>query len=66
MPRNKFNYDTTPIDTMSLFNPSGLTKTSFGERIRDKYIIVDLSYNNQTNNNFIINYIKSLFRISDR
>jgi len=51
---------------MSLFNPSGLTKTSFGERIRDKYIIVDLSYNNQTNNNFIINYIKSLFRISDR
>ena len=66
MPRNKFNYDTTPIDTMSLFNPLGLTKTSFGERIRDKYIIVDLSYNNQTNNNFIINYIKSLFRISDR
>jgi len=64
--RNKVNYDNNPINTKSIFDPSILTKTEFGERMRDKYIIVDLSYPNGTNNRFIIHNLKSTYRVSDR
>lgn len=66
IPRNKFNYDVFNIDTKSLFDPTALTKTSFGERIRDKYVIVDLEYDNTLNNRFIVNMLKTTYRISDR
>lgn len=66
VPRNKFNYDTNNPSTVSLFTPGSLTKTTFGERMRDKYMIVDLKYPNSTNNRFILNLLKSIFRISDR
>ncbi len=66
VPRNKFDYDTYNPSTYSIFDPSKLTKTSFGERFRDKWLNIDLSYNNSLNLRFIIHNIKSIFRISDR
>ncbi len=66
IPRNKFNYDTTFPSTASLFNPSNLNKVLFGERIRDKYMIVDLEYPNTTGNRFIVHNLKTIYRISDR
>lgn len=66
VPRNKFNYDTSLPSVNSLFNPSNLTKTTFGERIRDKYVIIDLYYPNTINNRFIIHNLKSTYRVSDR
>lgn len=66
IPRNRVNYDTTNINTKSIFDPTILTKLVFGERIRDKYMIVDLLYNNDINNRFIINNIQTEYRISDR
>jgi len=66
VPRNKFNYDTNSPSTYSLFDPSRLTKTTFGERMRDKWAIIDLYYKNTANVRFIIHNLKSIFRISDR
>lgn len=66
IPRNKFDYDSTSPSLVSLFNPANLTKTMFGERIRDKYMIVDLYYPNTLNNRFIVNNFKTQYRISDR
>jgi hypothetical protein len=66
VPRNKFNYDTTTPSTASLFDPSKLTKVTFGERIRDKWMMIDLYYNNSPNVRFIIHNLKSIFRVSDR
>ena len=66
IPRNKFNYDVYPVSTSSLFDPSKLTKTSFGDRLRDKWMNVDLSYNNLLGIRFIVHNVKALFRISDR
>lgn len=66
VPRNKFNYDTAVPSTKSLFIPANLNKVTFGERIRDKWAIIDLYYNNTSNVRFIIHNIKSIFRVSDR
>lgn len=66
VPRNKFNYDIYPINTYSIFDTSKLTKTEFGDRFRDKYIIVDLEYDNLNNNRFIIHNLKTTCRVSDR
>lgn len=66
VPRNKVNYDTTAIDTKSIFDPTILTKVTFGDRMRDKYLTVDLEYDNTLNNRFIIHNIKTTYRISDR
>jgi len=66
IPRNKVNYDAFPVDTYSIFDPTVLTKTTFGDRIRDKYVIADLKYDNDLNNRFIIHNINSIYRISDR
>jgi hypothetical protein len=66
IPRNKFNYDLYPVSTSSLFDPYKLTKTSFGDRLRDKWMNVDLSYNNLLGIRFIVHNVKALFRISDR
>jgi hypothetical protein len=66
IPRNKFDYDSTAPSLVSLFNPANLTKTLFGERIRDKYMIVDLYYPNTIGNRFIVHNFKTTYRISDR
>lgn len=66
VPRNKFDYNTNLPSTYSLFDPSKLTRTTFGERMRDKYMIVDLVYSNLINNRFIVNLLKTIYRISDR
>lgn len=69
MPRNKVNYDVIPVDNYSIFDPSVLTKTEFGERLRDKYLIVDLEYDNSEfvgSVRFQINSLSSTFRVSDR
>jgi len=66
VPRNKFNYDTTTASSTSLFDPSKLTKTTFGERLRDKWMIIDLYYNNSPNLRFVVHNLKSIFRVSDR
>lgn len=66
IPRNKFDYDTYNPSTYSIFDPSKLTKTTFGERLRDKWLIADFKYNNSSGLRFIIHNIKTLLRISDR
>ena len=66
LPRNKVNYDTNSINTKSIFDPTILTKTLFGDRMRDKYLVVDMEYNNILNNRFILHNLKSTYRISDR
>lgn len=66
IPRNKFNYDLYPVSTSSLFDPAKLTKTSFGDRLRDKWVNIDLNYNNLLGLRFIVHNVKTLFRISDR
>ncbi len=66
VPRNKVNYDSNNIDTKSIFDPTILTKTTFGERMRDKYLIADFKYDNTNNYRFTVNNIKANFRISDR
>lgn len=66
VPRNKFDYNVVQPSVSSLFNPTYLTKTSFGERLRDKYLIIDLYYPNSINSRFIINNLKTIYRISDR
>jgi len=66
LPRNKFDYDTYNPSVYSIFDPSKLTKTTFGERLRDKWLITDFKYNNLSGLRFIIHNIKTLLRISDR
>lgn len=65
VPRNKVNYDTfTP--PVNIFTPANLTKTDFGERMRDKWMIVDLRYTNTPNRRFIVHNLKTTYRISSR
>lgn len=66
VPRNKINWDTTTPNNNSIFDSTILTKTSFGERMRDKTLVVDLEYDNTPNNRFILHNLNSTFRISDR
>lgn len=66
VPRSKVNLDSNNINQFSIFDPAILTKTLFGDRLRDKYMIVDLEYDNSLNNRFIIHNLKSTFRTSDR
>lgn len=65
VPRNKVNYDAYPSGTYSIFDPTVLTKTQFGERMRDKYMIIELSYAGSASQ-FIVHSIKTSYRISDR
>ena len=66
IPRNKVNYDVFPINTYSIFDPTVLTKLTFGERMRDQFMIIDLSYNNALNNRFVVNNVNTTYRLSDR
>ena len=60
-PRNKYNNNGS-----SIFDPAALTINSFGDRLRDKFITVDLSYPNSLNNRFIMHNLKTSYRVSDR
>lgn len=66
IPRNKFNYDANNPSTYSIFDPARLTKTTFGERFSDKYMVMDLEYPNTNGNRFVIHNLKTTYRISDR
>ena len=66
IPRNKFDYDTNLPSVSSLFDTSKLTKVLFGERMRDKYLIIDLYYPNIIGNRFVVHNLKSILRKSDR
>lgn len=69
VPRNKVDYDNNNPNSseFSIFNPLKLSKTEFGERLRDKWFIVDLNYfNSDRNRRFIINSLNYKYRISNR
>ncbi len=66
IPRNKVNYDILTPSSSSIFNPFVLTKVDFGERIRDKYMVLDLKYDNTNNRRFIAHNITTDYRISPR
>lgn len=66
IPRNKVNFDSNAINTASIFDLAILTKTTFKDRLRDKYLTVDLEYNNIFGNRFIIHNLGSSYRTSDR
>jgi hypothetical protein len=65
-PRNKVNYDANNHSTLSIFDPIILTKTTFGERLRDKWLNIDLSYPNSNGKRFVVHNLKTNYRISDR
>jgi hypothetical protein len=66
IPRNKVNYDANNHSTLSIFNPAILTKTLFGERLRDKWLNIDLSYPNSNGKRFVVHNLKTSYLISDR
>jgi len=66
VPRNKVEYDTLTPSTSSIFDPAVLTKLDFGERLRDKYMVVDLKYNNADNRRFIVHNLRTMYRPSAR
>lgn len=65
IPRNKVNVDIT--NNPNIFLSSNLSDSKlFGERIRDKYAIIDFKYNNTNNYKFNIPYVITDYRISAR
>lgn len=66
IPRNKCDWDVFPIGTYSIYDPNVLTKTTFGDRIRDKSMIIDLEYDNADNNRLIVHSVGTNFTVSDR
>ena len=66
IPRNRVTY--TGGNSPNIFDPVELSPTNktLGERMRDKYIAIDLSYNNSSNRLLTCNNFRTLFRISAR
>lgn len=64
IPRNRVLY--TSSNSPNIFSDLSITDKSFGERIRDKYMYIDLKYNNSNNYNLITHSISTQLRISDR
>jgi len=67
VPRNRVLYTANPAP--NIFNPAELStpnNKTFGERIRDKYIIIDLVYNNSTNRLLTCNNIRTIYRPSSK
>ncbi len=67
IPRNRVTY--TGSQSPNIFNPAELSSPnnkSFGERMRDKYIVIDLKYNNSSNRLLTCNNFRTLYRISAR
>lgn len=64
IPRNRVLYSTSNSpDIMSDLSP---VDKVMGERMRDKYIVIDLKYSNITNRNLAFNNLRTLFRPSIR
>lgn len=67
VPRNAVQYDTLVPSTSTIFDPLVLTKTTgFRERLRDKYLVVDLRYDNTNSYRFIVHNLKTTYRMSAR
>lgn len=66
IPRNRILYNTS--NSPNIFDPTELSTTdkTYGERMRDKYIIVDLYYNNTNNRLLSTNNFRTRFRQSPR
>ena len=65
IPRNAVNIDNTL--NPDIFNTVNLSQDSkFRARLLDKYLIIDLAYNNENNNNFSISHLITNYRVSSR
>lgn len=64
IPRNRVLY--TASDSPNIYTDLSPTEKEFGERMRDKYIQVELTYNNTTDTELKTNSIKTQFRPSAR
>jgi hypothetical protein len=63
IPRNRVLYTTSSPD---IFTDLSATNIPFAPRMRDKYIVIDLIYNNANNLLLAFNNLRTIFRISDR
>jgi len=63
IPRNRVLYTTSSPD---IFTDLSLTDKVMGERMRDKYLIIDLEYNNGLSVNFAFNNLRTIYRQSAR
>lgn len=66
VPRNKVDYDLLVPGTSTIFDPTVLTKVNFGERMRDKYMVIDLKYDNTNNYRFVVHNLRTYYRVSSR
>lgn len=64
IPRNRVLYSTS--DSPDIFTDLSPTDKINGERMRDKYITIDLIYKNSTNRNIAINNLRTIYRQSPR
>jgi len=64
IPRNRVLYTTS--NSPDIYTDLSLTAKPFGERIRDKYIQVELTYDNALNHQLLTNNVKTIYRVSDR
>jgi len=64
IPRNRVLYTTS--NSPDIYSDLSIGDKEFGERIRDKYIQVELTYSNQTNRELITNNFTTIFRQSIR
>jgi len=66
IPRNRVLY--TGGNSPNIFDPAELSliNKAIGERMRDKYITIDLLYNNSSNRLLTCNNFRTLYRISAR
>lgn len=64
IPRNRVLYTTS--NSPDIYTDLSLTAKPFAERIRDKYISIELTYNNASSYQLLTNNIKTIFRQSIR
>lgn len=64
IPRNRVLY--TSSNSPDIYTDLSPTAKPFGERIRDKYMSVELIYDNQSNYQLLTNNIRSIYRPSAR
>ena len=64
VPRNRVKY--TSSSSPDIFTDISATRKQFGERMRDKYVTIDLKYNNLNDYRLVFNSLKTIFRVSDR
>jgi len=64
VPRNAVSaiYTSSP----DIFDPANLAGTEWGQRMRDKFLILEMIYDNNTGNKFIVPFIGMKYRVSYR